>query len=712
MGQSPHDILRSIFGYDSFRGDQEAIVEQVLVGGNAFVLMPTGGGKSLCYQIPAICREGVGIVVSPLIALMQDQVTALEQAGVHAAALNSTCSEEQVREVKRRLRARELDLLYVAPERLATQPLDQMVQGCPVAVIAIDEAHCVSQWGYDFRPSYQQLSILREEYPNVPFIALTATADELTRADIVKQFRLTGPQDKTFIAGFDRPNIRYAISPKDRPNQQLLEFIKSDYANSAGIVYCMSRKKVETVALMLLDKGFNALPYHAGLDADVRENNQNRFLREDGIIMVATVAFGMGIDKPDVRFVFHMDLPKSIEAYYQETGRAGRDGEPSDAYMVYETRDIVRIRGFVTDSDAPPEQKQIEMQRINELVALCESATCRRQTVLRYFGEDAESCGNCDICLDPPETFDGLIAAQKLLSCVHRIREGFALGHVIDILMGNRTPLVNTWNHDQLPTFGVGSELSQDEWKEVGRQMISGGMLEMDTPENFSKLSLGAESKSVLKGDADVKFTKRPKVQRKTQGRSSASRKATADLSAPQLEVFEQLRAKRASLAAEQDVPAYFVFSDKSLVDMVMKMPQSMGEMSSISGVGAAKLKRYGEVFLGVLNGETDGELRYVSDDVGEMPEAKVQSDKPSPNRRGKRWTDEEDEELISQICADMPLTEIGKLHGRTIGGIASRVPILCEKRFGQKIFRDDLAELIAEQSLGAYVRSLSKISG
>lgn len=701
-------VLSEVFGYDSFRGDQEAIISHVMEGGNAFVLMPTGGGKSLCYQIPAICREGVGIVISPLIALMQDQVTALELAGVKAAALNSTCSEEQVRSVNQRLRNSELDMLYVAPERLATQPLEQMVQGCKIAVIAIDEAHCVSQWGYDFRPSYQQLCVLRDNYPDVPFIALTATADALTRDDIVKQFRMTGPKDRTFISGFDRPNISYTITPKDKPNQQLLKFIEDGYKDASGIVYCMSRKKVETTALMLEDKGFKALPYHAGLDKDVRARNQDRFLKEDGVIIVATIAFGMGIDKPDVRFVFHMDLPKSIEAYYQETGRAGRDGEPSDAYMVYDTSDIVRIRSFVTNSDAPDQQKNIELKRINDLVKLCEVATCRRQIILRYFGDHSEPCGNCDNCINPPETYDGLIAAQKLLSCVHRVREGFPLGHVIDILLGRKTPLIERYQHDQLSTFGIGNDVSPDQWKEAGRQLIADGTLEMDVGEDMSqKLKLGEGASSVLKGETKPRFTKRAKST--TSSKSSSSKNATADLSAPQLSMFERLRVKRAGLANDQDVPAFYIFSDRTLADMVRTMPSTINEMGRVSGVGVKKLERYGAIFLDVLNSGDEGEFKYTSMDIADSSVEVIVKTSPKPARKGSRWTDDEEDELLERLMSDLPLSEVADLHGRSIGGIASRIPQLVETRFGVELDREDLGEMLTAKTVGSYLRGLER---
>ena len=711
MPVKPQLVLEKVFGYPSFRGDQAAIIDQVMSGGNAFVLMPTGGGKSLCYQIPAICREGAGIVVSPLIALMQDQVVALEQAGVRAAFLNSTCTEEHIHSVKDRLRQRDLDLLYVAPERLATQPLSAMVQDCPIAIIAIDEAHCVSQWGFDFRPSYRILSELRTAYANVPFIALTATADALTREDIVRQFRLDTPDSRTFISGFDRPNIRYTIQPKDKPNQQLLGFIDEDYKGAAGIVYCGSRKKTESTAEMLRKNGHNALAYHAGMDKDIRARNQDRFLREDGLIIVATVAFGMGIDKPDVRFVFHMDMPKSIEAYYQETGRAGRDGEPSEAFMVFDSSDIARVRNFVRESEAPAEQKQIELNRINQLVDLCESHTCRRATVLEYFGDHGEPCGNCDNCLSPPETFNGLIPAQKMLSCIHRIKEDFALGHVIDILMGNASPAIERWRHNELPTFGVGSDLSKHEWKEVGRQLLAKGHIVMDTSiDGFNKLSLGEDAREVLKGERDIILTKREKRTAPAKSkRSGQTKQALEELSAPQHQTFERLRAKRAELAREQDVPAFYIFSDKTLIDMVRVMPTSRAQMNNVSGIGAKKLERYGDDFLHVLNDDSDGEVRYTSMDIGDESIEVTVTTKPKPTRKGKRWSDEEEDELYDQLTADMPLSEIAALHDRTIGGIVARVPNLVQRRLNHELDREQLADLVTEKMLGDYLRTLNR---
>lgn len=714
MAGDAQQILKSVFGYDSYRGDQEAVIEHVISGGNAFVLMPTGGGKSLCYQIPALCRDGVAIVVSPLIALMQNQVTALEQLGVQAAVLNSTCAPEEVRAVEQKLRDRDLDLLYLAPERLVARDLDTMIQGCPIALFAIDEAHCVSQWGFDFRPSYMQMGSLRSQYPDTPFIALTATADTRTRIDIIEQFGLNGSKDRTFISGFDRPNIKYAISPKQSGTQQLVAFIEDGHRGDAGIVYCLSRAKVEQTAATLVKQGYHALPYHAGMESEDRARNQDRFLKEEGVIIVATIAFGMGIDKPDVRFVFHMDMPKSIEAYYQETGRAGRDGLPADAQLIYDMSDIVKIRSFVTSSGAVEAQKQIELERINALVDMCESIVCRRKILLDYFGDTIDDCGNCDNCLDKTPEYDGLIPAQKVLSCVHRVKERFATGHVIDVLIGKSTERIEQWGHDQLPTFGIGQEYSMKQWKSIIRQLIAQKLLHVD-PDQYNQLTLGEGARDVLHGKRGVVLHEDRAMATQASSKSGSRGKSKAyldDLSTPQRDLFERLRSKRAVLAKEQDVPAFVVFADKTLADMAMRAPQSMAEMSEVSGVGSAKLKRYGAVFLEVVlggEGDDDGETRYVSVDSSTAPIPVEVAETEKPARHRTRWTDDEESELIERLKADFSLSEIGELHGRKSGGIVARIPKLCQDRYGRSLDRDELSEIIADGGLGAFFRELDE---
>ena len=503
---TPIELLQSVFGYAAFRGAQAQIVEHVAAGGDALVLMPTGGGKSVCYQIPALLRQGVGIVVSPLIALMQDQVDALSQLGVRAAFLNSSQDADAAREVQRRLFAGELDLLYVAPERLVTEgfvrALERMRAGHGLALFAIDEAHCVSQWGHDFRPEYLQLSMLAERFPEVPRIALTATADALTRAEIVTKLKLA--QARQFVASFDRPNIRYRVVEKDSARTQLGAFL-AGHPGEAGIVYCVSRKKVEDTAEWLADQGVRALPYHAGLDAQTRRLHQQRFLREDGIVMVATIAFGMGIDKPDVRFVAHLDLPRSLEGYYQETGRAGRDGEPAEAWLAYGLADVVLLKSWIEQSEAPAEQKRIEGMKLDAMLGYCETASCRRVILLNYFGEAAQPCGNCDVCLDPPQTWDGTVAAQKLMSAVLRTGSRFGAGHLIDILRGKATDRVKQWRHDRLPTFGVGADLDEVAWRAVARQLVALGLLRADA-ERYGALAVTAEARPVLRGESRLEL--------------------------------------------------------------------------------------------------------------------------------------------------------------------------------------------------------------
>ncbi|HOG02802.1 MAG TPA: DNA helicase RecQ [Accumulibacter sp.] len=590
------DILRRVFGYASFRGQQAEIVDQVVRGGDALVLMPTGGGKSLCYQIPALVRPGVGVVVSPLIALMQDQVDALRLAGVRAAFLNSTLDFQSLVDTERCLLRGELDLIYVAPERLLTDRfivlLEQLVGRQQLALFAIDEAHCVSQWGHDFRPEYIQLSQLHERFPSVPRIALTATADQLTRQEIIT--RLSLAEARLFVASFDRPNIRYTVVERDNPRKQLLFFL-SAHRGEAGIVYCLSRRKVDETAVWLNAQGVAALPYHAGLTAAERQHHQQRFLREDGLVMVATIAFGMGIDKPDVRFVVHLDLPKSLEAYYQETGRAGRDGDPSEAWMTYGLNDVVIHRQMIDESSAPPEQKRIERQKLDSMLAYCESAQCRRVLLLNYFGEEAAPCGNCDVCLDPPLLWDGTIAAQKALSAALRTGQRFGAGHLIDILRGKSTDKVKQFGHERLPTFGVGAEMDDLGWRSVFRQLLAGGILEADATA-YGALKLTGDARPILKGEASIKMRRRLET---TKGRQARNR-VTPDRprQADDSPLLARLRAWRSEKAREQGVPAYVILHDRALHEIAALLPDSVPALLAVPGIGVAKAERYGRELL------------------------------------------------------------------------------------------------------------------
>ena len=599
------EILHRVFGYTAFRGSQGDIVGHVADGGDALVLMPTGGGKSLCYQIPALLRHGCGVVISPLIALMQDQVDALTPLGVKAAYLNSTLDWQQVQEVERRVLRGDLDLLYVAPERLLTDRclslLDKLEEDKRLALFAIDEAHCVSQWGHDFRPEYLQLSALHNRYPDVPRIALTATADTATREEMRVRLGLT--EARVFVASFDRPNIRYLIVEKDNPRKQLLGFL-ANHKGEAGIVYCLSRKKVEETAAWLTSQGIPALPYHAGLPAEVRADNQRTFLREEGITMVATIAFGMGIDKPDVRFVAHLDLPKSLEAYYQETGRAGRDGEPAEAWMAYGLQDVVLQRSRIEDSVAPEEQKRLEAQKLNALLAYAESPRCRRVVLLDYFGEASEPCNNCDVCLTPPELWDGTVAAQKALSVVYRTGQRFGVVHLIDVLRGKVSDKVKQWGHDALPTFGVGADLDDGAWRAVFRQLVAGGMLTADLAEHGA-MKLTDAARPVLRGEQTLQM--RRHVARKggsSGGSKSRSERAPTKLDDMTLEdqsLFEDLRQWRAATAKEQGVPAYVILHDKTLKELAEERPTTRDQLMNISGMGTAKLERYGDDLLGII---------------------------------------------------------------------------------------------------------------
>ena len=594
-------VLRDVFGYPAFRGEQAEIIGHVASGGDALVLMPTGGGKSLCYQIPALLRPGCAVVVSPLIALMQDQVDALTQLGVKAACLNSTLDWREAQAVEQAIFSGQLDLVYIAPERLLLDRtlamLDALSEAGKLALFAIDEAHCVSQWGHDFRPEYLQLSALHERYPKVPRIALTATADQATRNEILQRLGLG--EARVFLSSFDRPNIRYTVVEKDNAKKQLLGFL-AGRQGQAGIVYCLSRKKVEETAEWLSTQGYPALPYHAGLPAPERAANQRRFLREEGLIMCATIAFGMGIDKPDVRFVAHLDLPKSIEAYYQETGRAGRDGEPSEAWMAYGMQDVALQHARISESGAAEGQKILEAQRLTALLAYCEAPRCRRQVLLNYFGEERQPCGNCDVCDNPPELWDGTQAAQKALSAIFRTGMRFGVTHLTDILRGKATDKVKQWNHDQLPTFGVGSDLDDHAWKSVFRQLAAAGLVHVDMAEHGA-LQLTEAAREVLKGQRTVQL-RRPVKRKSTPSRSSSA--VASDLSPADEALFQLLRKWRADTAREQAVPAYVILHDKTLRELAEVRPVSHGLLAGITGMGSAKIEHYGAELLELIRNE------------------------------------------------------------------------------------------------------------
>ncbi|HVQ34142.1 MAG TPA: DNA helicase RecQ [Lysobacter sp.] len=599
--QAALDTLRHVFGYDAFRGTQHEIVSHVAAGGDALVLMPTGGGKSLCYQVPALLREGTAIVVSPLIALMQDQVEALRQLGVRAAFLNSSLDAGTALSVERAFAAGELDLLYVAPERLLTPRFLSLLDEARVALFAIDEAHCVSQWGHDFRPEYRQLTLLHERWPNVPRIALTATADAPTRREIVERLGLE--EARQFVSSFDRPNITYTVVAKHEARRQLLDFLSSRRGRS-GIVYCLSRRKVDQTAEALAAQGIAALPYHAGLDAQVRAAHQRRFLREDGIVMVATIAFGMGIDKPDVRFVAHLDLPKSLEGYYQETGRAGRDGDPAEAWMTYGLGDAVLLQRMIEDSESSEDRKRLERRKIESLIGYCESTGCRRQTLLAYFGEPhVGQCGRCDNCIAPPRSWDGTVAAQKALSCVYRTGQRFGAAHVIDVLRGAETQKVRQFGHDALSTYGIGADLDAKQWRSVFRQLVAGGWLQVDV-EGHGAFRLTSSSAAVLKGECAI--TLRSETDRAPKSRRDKRDGTTTvvhdDLSIEAAARFEALRAWRAGVAREQNVPAYVIFHDATLRQIAMAEPADLDALAHIQGVGATKLERYGRDVLEALS--------------------------------------------------------------------------------------------------------------
>jgi len=592
------EVLRRVFGYDSFRGQQQEIIEHVAAGGDALVLMPTGGGKSLCYQIPSLLRPGTGVVISPLIALMQDQVDAMVHLGVRAGFLNSTQDPGQRHQVEAAFVAGELDLLYLAPERLRMEPTLRLLDRGAVSLFAIDEAHCVSQWGHDFRPDYLALSGLHERWPDVPRIALTATATQATRDEIAQRLNLAGARH--FVSSFDRPNICYRIVPKNEPKRQLLQLLRTEHAGDAGIVYCLTRASVEQTAEFLMGSGIEALPYHAGLDARTRSANQARFLREDGIAMVATIAFGMGIDKPDVRYVAHLDLPKSVEGYYQETGRAGRDGEPSTAWLAYGLADVVQLRKLIDASDGGEAHRRRQGRHLDAMLALCETVECRRAQLLGYFGEHSAACGNCDTCLSPPQSWDGTVAAQKLLSTVFRLqrerRQRFGAGHVIDILLGKKTDKVIQHDHGSLTVFGIGTELTDTQWRGVARQLLAQGLLAVEG--DYGTLTLTDASADVLRQQRQVPLRREPERPAKAAKAAKPRRGEPADLPAEAMGVFELLRAWRAGVAKEQGVPAYVIFHDATLREIAATRPSSLAELGTVSGVGETKLARYGQQVL------------------------------------------------------------------------------------------------------------------
>jgi ATP-dependent DNA helicase RecQ len=593
---APETILKTVFGYDSFRGQQKDVIDTIMRGESCLTLMPTGAGKSLCYQIPALCRPGIGIVVSPLIALMQDQVSALRELGIRAAALNSSLDWHAAREVIHALETGGIDLLYIAPERLITDAVLNLLDHIDIALIAIDEAHCVSQWGHDFRPEYRALSQLRQRYPRVPCIAVTATADAPTRNDIMAQLAL----DKIFVAGFDRPNIRYDVAVKDNSKRQLLDFLQSRPRGESGIIYCLSRRKTDEIAAWLGEQGYTALPYHAGLDNRVRAGHQNRFIKDEGVIIVATIAFGMGINKPDVRFVVHLDLPSNIEAYYQETGRAGRDGLPATAFMLYGLQDVAMRRQMIADSDSPEEQKRIEHHKLSALLGYCEAAQCRRQVLLQYFGDAGAACGNCDACIAPQETLDGTVAAQKILSCIHRTGHMFGSKHIIDVLLGTPTPQTEKHRHDQVSTWAIGTEHDRRAWESFIRQMVAANLILVDL-EGHGGLKITPDGSRFLKEKGTVDF--RLPHAKAARGSRAPGTGAGPDIleSAADRALFDRLKALRLTLAREQNLPPYVIFHDKTLIAMATRRPLYLDSLAEIPGVGQSKLQKYGQAFLSAI---------------------------------------------------------------------------------------------------------------
>jgi ATP-dependent DNA helicase RecQ len=597
------ELLHSVFGFQSFRAPQEDIIATLVTGSDALVLMPTGGGKSLCYQIPALVRPGCGVVISPMIALMQDQVQALQQLGVRAAFLNSTLDAFEVRQIETALAQQELDLLYLAPERLKQQRTRDLLQSCKIALFAIDEAHCVSQWGHDFRADYLQLGILHELFPDVPRIALTATADVRTRNEIITRLELGSARQ--FIAGFDRPNICYRIALKDNPRQQLLRFLRTEYPDSAGIIYCLSRQKTEEIAAWLQGEGFNALPYHAGLDARVRAAHQARFQREESLIMVATIAFGMGIDKPDVRFVAHLDMPKTIESYDQETGRAGRDGAPATALLLYGLQDVIKLRQMMMQSDGSEEYKRGEQHRLNAMLGLCEITSCRRQALLRYFGEEkSQPCGNCDTCLEPVSTWDGTEAARMALSVVFRTGQRFGVNHLIEVLRGADSDKIFQFDHHQLSVYGVGREFDNNQWRSVFRQLVARNYLSVDL-ERFGALKLEETCRPLLRGEETIALRRDDKIRtsRKTVSKKPSAAEVPLDIDAS---LWVALRDCRLMLAEEQKVPPYVIFHNTSLEAMCRLMPENLAAFGAVSGVGERKKEKYGPAFLEAIRSFLD----------------------------------------------------------------------------------------------------------